>query len=159
MVPTVVLSKLPSPHPVCPHQASTFCLLFFSHHFYYQNRSSPQIGCLRRGDNIYLGSLNFLDSLASFDDIFGITLVMLCVKRRAAGSCANEETEYLASRLNKYCDLCQFHLFCSIIKLQFVGTENYDTHRMIHDIHLALSELKLVYKSHGTLVTLTPDTL
>ena len=106
---------------------------------------------------IYLGSLDFLDSQASFDDIFGITLVMLCVKRRAAGSCANEETEYLASRLNKYCDLCQFHLFCSIIKLQFVGTENYDTHRMIHDIHLALSELKLVYKSHGTLVTLTPD--
>ena len=107
----------------------------------------------------YLGSLNFLDSQASFDYIFGNTPVMLRVTRRAAGSCATEETKYLATRLDKYCDLCQLHLFCSIIKLQFVGTENYDTHRMIHDIYLAISELKLVYKSHGKLVTLAPDTL
>ena len=30
---------------------------------------------------------------------------------------------------------------------------------MIHDIYLALSELKVVYKSHWKLVTLTSDTL
>ena len=29
----------------------------------------------------------------------------------------------------------------------------------MHDIYLALSELKLVYESHEKLVTLTPDTL
>jgi len=47
----------------------------------------------------------------------------------------------------------------SIVKLQFVGTEDYDTHRMMNYIYLALSELKLIYKSQGKLVTLTPDTL
>ena len=30
---------------------------------------------------------------------------------------------------------------------------------MMHDIYLALSELKLVYRSHGKLVALTPKTL
>ena len=84
---------------------------------------------------------------------------MLRVTRRAAGSCATEETEYLATKLNKYCDPCQLHLLYSVIKLQFDGIENYDTHRMMHDIYLALSELKLVYKSHGKLVTLIPVTL
>ena len=84
---------------------------------------------------------------------------MLRVTRRAAGSCATEETEYLATRINTYCDLCQLHLFCSIVKLQFVGTVDYDTHRMMHNIYLTLFELKLVYKSHGKLITLTPDTL
>ena len=84
---------------------------------------------------------------------------MLRVTRRATGSCATEETEYLAKRIDTYCDLCQLHLFCSIVKLQFVGTEDYDTHRMMNYIYLALSELKLIYKSQGKLVTLTPDTL
>ena len=108
---------------------------------------------------IYLGSLDFMDSQTSFDSMFGNTPVMLRVTRRAAGSCATEETEYLATRINTYCDLCQLHLFCSIVKLQFVGTVDYDTHRMMHNIYLTLFELKLVYKSHGKLITLTPDTL
>ena len=107
----------------------------------------------------YLGSLDFMDSQTSFDSIFGNTPVMLRVTRRAVGSCATEETEYLATRINTYCDLCQLHLFCSIVKLQFVGTVDYDTHRMMHNIYLTLFELKLVYKSHGKLITLTPDTL
>jgi len=111
------------------------------------------------GVTTYVGSLDFLDSQASFDSIFRNTPVMLRVTRRATGSCATEETEYLAKRIKTYCDVCQLHLFCSIVNLQFVGTEDYDTHRMMHDIYLALSELKLVYKSQGKLVTLTPDTL
>ena len=111
------------------------------------------------GVTTYLGSFDLMDSQASFDSIFGDTPVMLRVTRRAAGSCATEEIEYLAKRINAYCDLCQLHLFCSIVKLQFVGTEDYDTHRMMHNIYLALSELKLLYKSQGKLVTLTPDTL
>ena len=107
----------------------------------------------------YLGSLDFLDSKATFDYIFGNIPVMLRVTRRAVGSCATEATKYFVTRLDKYCDLCQLHLFCSIIKLRFIGTETCDTYRMMHDIYLALSELKLVYESHGKLVTLTADTL
>jgi len=91
------------------------------------------------GVTTYLGSLDFLDSQASFDSIFGNTPVIIRVTRRAAVSCATEETEYLATRINTYCDLCYLHLVCSIVKLQFVGTQNYDTHRMMHDIYLALS--------------------
>ena len=41
-----------------------------------------------------------------------------------------------------------------MIELQFVGTKNYDTHRMMHDIYLALSELTLVSKVNGKLISL-----
>ena len=95
------------------------------------------------GVTTYLGSLEFLDCQTTFDSIFWPTPIMRRVSKRAAGSCATEETDYLANKLNKYCDLCQLHLFCSIIELQFVGTKTYDTHRMMHDIYLALSGLKL----------------
>ena len=107
----------------------------------------------------YLGLLDFLNSHASFDCIFGPPSVMLRVSKWAAGTRAIEETEYLATRLAKYFDICQLHLFCSIIEIQFVGTKNYDTHRMMHDIYLALSGLKLVFKHNGKRISLTPDML
>ena len=61
--------------------------------------------------------------------------------------------------MTKYYDLCQLHLFCDIVKLQYVGTETYDTHHILHDIYLALSELKLLSKVNGEIMSLTPDTL
>ena len=54
----------------------------------------------------YLGSLDFLDSQASFDYDLGPNLVTLRVSKRTAGTCATEDTEYLTIRLTKYCDLC-----------------------------------------------------
>ena len=84
---------------------------------------------------------------------------MLCVSKRVADTCATEETDYIATKLNKYCNLCQLHLFCSIIELQFVGTKTYDTHRMMHDIYLALSGLKLNFVRNKKIVSITPDTL
>ena len=72
------------------------------------------------------------------------------------GTCAIEDTDYLASKIKKYDDLCQLLLFCDIIKLQYVGTETYDTHRMLHDIYLALSNLNLVSKVNGKLFPLHP---
>ena len=44
-------------------------------------------------------------------------------------------------------------------QLQYVGTIPYDTHRMLHDIYLALSELKFVSKLNGKFISLTPDIL
>ena len=84
---------------------------------------------------------------------------MLRVSKRAAGTCTIKDTEYLATKLGKYCDTCQLHLFCDIVKLQFVGTTVYDSHRMMHDIYLSLSSLKLESKSNGKTTYLTPDSL
>ena len=84
---------------------------------------------------------------------------MLRVSKRAAGACAIEDTEYMASKMTNHCDLCQLHLFFDIVKLQYVGTETYDTHRMMHDIYLALSDLKFVSNVNGKTVSLAPDTL
>ena len=158
-----ILTARPSPYPASGVTTPSVNLLPSLSSL--TSSSTPKMDRVRKsvasvGVTIYIGSLDLLDSQASFDSILGNTLVILRVTRRTAGSCATEETEYLATRINTYCNLCQLlHLFCSIVKLQFVGTENYDTHRMMHDIYLALSELKLVYKSHGKLVTLTSDTL
>ena len=44
-------------------------------------------------------------------------------------------------------------------QLQYVGTATYETHRMLHEIYLALSELKLVSKLNGKFISLTPDIL
>ena len=111
------------------------------------------------GLTTYLGPLDFLDDQRSFHSVFGTTPVMIRVSKRAAGTCTIEDTEYLASKMTNHCDICQFHLFCDIVKLQYVGTETYDTHRMLQDIYLALSDLKFVYNVNGKTVSLTPDTL
>ena len=149
------LNARPSPYPASGVTIPSINLLpsFFS----LTSSSTPKMDRVRKsidsvGVTTYLGSLNFLDSLSSFDSIFGNTPVMLCVTRRAAGSCVTEGTKYLTTRINTYCDLCQLHLLCSIVKLQFVGTKNYDTHRMMHDIYLALSSWNLYTSLMGNLL-------
>ena len=94
-----------TPHPMFPHQASTFCLLFSL-----TSSSTPKMNRVRKsvasvGVTTYLGSFDFLESQASFHYIFGIIPVMLYATRRTAVSCTTEETEYLVTRINKYCDL------------------------------------------------------
>ena len=126
--------------------------------------STPKMDRVRKsvasvGVTTYLGSLEFLDCQTTFDSIFGPTPIMLRVSKRAAGTYTTEETDYLANKLNKYCDLCQLHLFCSIIELQLVGTKTYNTHRMMDDIYLALSGLKLNFVHDKKYVSITPDTL
>ena len=84
---------------------------------------------------------------------------MCRVSKRAVYTFVIEDTEYLASKMTDYCDLCQLRLFYDIVKLQYVDIENYDTRRMLYDIYLALSDLKRVYKVNGGNNSLTPDTL
>ena len=103
--------------------------------------------------------MDFLDNQASFVSVFGLNPVMLRVSKRATGTCAIEDTGYLATKLGKYCDTCQLHLFCDIIKLQFVGTTVYNSHRMMHNIYLSLSSLKLESRANGNTTYLTPDSL
>ena len=130
----------------------------------FPSSSTPKMDRVRQsissvGVTTYLGSLNFLDRQVSFNSIFGLYPAILRVSKRVADTCVIEDTEYLATRLTKYCDLCQFHLFCSIIELKFVGTENYDTYGMMHDIYSALSRLTLVSKVNGKIIFLVPDAL
>ena len=33
----------------------------------------------------------------------------------------------MGNRLTAYCDVCQLHLFCDIVQLQYVGTKTHDT--------------------------------
>ena len=58
------------------------------------------------GLTTYLGPVYCLDNQQSFDSVFGNTPVMLSVSKRAAGTCAIEDTDYLESKVEKYCDLC-----------------------------------------------------
>ena len=51
----IILNARPFSNPASGVPTPSVNLLpssFASHHFYYQNISSPQIGCLRRSDNI-----------------------------------------------------------------------------------------------------------
>ena len=126
--------------------------------------STPKMDCVRtsvasRRVSTYLGPMDCLDNQASFVSVFGLNPVMLRVSKRAAGTCAIEDTEYSATKLGKYCDTCQLHLFCDIVKPQFVGTTVYDSHRMMHDIYLSLSSLKLESRANGKTTYLTPDFL
>jgi len=154
-------SNLPSnPSPVLTTPKTNRLLLFTSPSISF----TPKMDRVRfsgasGGSTTYLGSLDFLDNQRSFDSVFGTTPVMIHLSKRAAVTCAIEDTEYLASKMTNYCDICQLHLFCDIVKLQYVGTETYDTHRMLHDIYLALSDLRLVSKVNGETISLTPDTL
>ena len=107
----------------------------------------------------YLGSVNSLGDQAIFDSVFDPNPVILRASKRKTGTCAIEDTEYLAKQLTNYRDLYQLHLFCSIVKLQFIRTKTYDMHRMLHDIYLALSGLKCVSKVNGNTIYLIPNTL
>ena len=84
---------------------------------------------------------------------------MLRVSKQAANTYATEDTKYLGNRQTVYCDLFQLQLFCDIVQLQYVGTNTYDTYRMLNGIYLALSEPNLVSKVNGKIIFLTPDTL
>ena len=69
--------------------------------------STSKMDCVRtsvtyRRVSTYLGPMDFLDNQASFVSVFGLNPVMLRVSKRAAGTCAIEETEYLATKLGKY---------------------------------------------------------
>ena len=97
----------------------------------------------------YTGSLLFLDLQEVFGDIFGHDLTMLNLIPRKRGQCANKNTYYLLSKVNEFCNLCRLHIFCDSIQLKYVGTDVYDSQKMLADISLALSKLNMVYTVRG----------
>ena len=95
------------------------------------------------------GSLTFLDAQDSFDIIFGDDPTMLNFTPRKKGQCATENTEYLISKVNEFCNLCRLHIFCDSLQLKYVETDVYDSQKMLADISLALSKLKMIYSVRG----------
>ena len=107
----------------------------------------------------YTGSLLFLDSQDAFDDIFGPDFIMLNLIPRKRGQCTNENTDYLLSKVNEFFNLCRLHIFYDSIQLKYVGTDVYHSKKMLADISLTLSKLKMVYTVRCKNISLTPDDL
>jgi len=125
--------------------------------------STPKMDRIRsvvtsRGSMTYTGPLNLLDSQDSFDLIFGSNPTMLRLTSGKNRQCASD-TVYLATELHEFCNFCQLHIFCDSVQLQYVGTETYDSQKMLADICLALSSLKMISTHKGKLVFLTLDDL
>lgn len=72
---------------------------------------------------------------------------------------AIEEFDTLQSKLLTLYSQSQLHIFCNIVQLQDVGTENYISNQMTPDISIALSNLKPEFEFKGKLINLTPDDL
>jgi len=107
----------------------------------------------------FAGPLDFLDSQSSFDLIFGLHPTMLRISKRGHNCCATEDTDYLAAKLRTFIQSCQLHIFCDAVQLQYVGTKSFDSNKMLADISLALSSLKMVSNHQGRTISLTPDDL
>ena len=91
---------------------------------------------------IYTGSLLFLDSQDVFDDIFGSDLTMLNLIPHKRGQCANTNTDYLLSKVNTFYNLCRLNIFCDSVQLKYVGTDVYDSQKMLADILSHFRRLK-----------------
>ena len=82
--------------------------------------STPKIDIIYPPSSIrstYTRPLNFWDNQTSFYNIFGLSPGMLLVIYRS--SRVIEESNTLHSR-------SQLHIFCNIVQLRYVGTENHD---------------------------------
>ena len=66
---------------------------------------------------------------------------------------------YLATKLHKFCNFYQLHIFCDSVQLQYVGTDTYGSQKMLAEISLALTSLKMISNHTGKVVVLTPDDL
>ena len=97
----------------------------------------------------YTGSLDFLGSQDIFDIVFGDDPCMLTLIPRKKGQCATENTDYLIQKRNEFCNLCRLHIFCDSVQLKYIGTDVYDSQKMLADISLALSKLRIVYSVRG----------
>ena len=107
----------------------------------------------------YTGPLDFLDSQSSFDAFFGTNPSMLRLTSCNKGVCASEDTEYLRLKVIAFSNLVWLHIFCDSVQLKYVGTEDYDSQKMLADISLALLKLKMTYMLRNKIIPLTPDDL
>ena len=72
---------------------------------------------------------------------------------------ASEDTEFLVTKLLEFYNFYQLHIFCDSVQLQYIGTDSYDSQKMLTDIALALTSLKIISNHKGKVIVLTPDDL
>ena len=84
---------------------------------------------------------------------------MLRLTSRNKGVCASENDDYLRLKVIGFSNLVRLHIFCDSVPLKYVGTEDYDWQKILVDISLALSKLKMTYISRNKIISLTPDDL
>ena len=66
------------------------------------------------GYDIYRTS-TFLDTQSSLNKTFGLTPTMIQIIKHAKRQCTIEETNYLASKVFAFCNLCCLHIFCNSV--------------------------------------------
>ena len=106
----------------------------------------------------FTDSLVLLDSQYIFDIVYGDDPTMLTLISRKKVQCATENMDYLITKLNESCNLCRLHIFCDSVQLEYVGTDVYDSQKMLANISLALSKLKMVYSVRGNIFLSSPMT-
>ena len=114
---------------------------------------------LSGGVMTYTGLFDFLDSQSSFDTVFRDDPTILRLTSCNKGVYVSEDTEYLRLKVITFSNLVRLHIFSDSVQLKYVGTENYDSQKMLADISLALSKLKMTYILHNKKISLTLDNL
>ena len=107
----------------------------------------------------FTGPLICLDPKSSFDHILGLNLIVIQIIPHSKQQCATNDINYLASKIPAFCNLCRLHIFFISVQLKYAGTTSYDSYKMLADISLALSNLKMVYNHRRRMISLTPDDL
>ena len=98
-----------------------------------------------RGSSSYTGSIIGLDEQPSVYLIFGTTLTIICPTQRVNKYYATEDTEYLKAKVIAFYRQCQLHIFCNLIQLKYIGTSTYDSQKILADISIPLSNIKVEY--------------
>jgi len=65
----------------------------------------------------------------------------------------------LAEKVLTFSDLCQLNNFCDPVQLHYIGTSTHDSQKILADISLALSSLKIISYHGGRNIPFTPDDL
>ena len=82
---------------------------------------------------------------------------MIHIISRNQRKCATEDTKYFASKVLDFGNLCSWYIFCDSVQIKYVGTASYDSQKMLADIYLSLSNLKMVYDHRRCTLLLTSD--
>ena len=84
---------------------------------------------------------------------------MLRLTSRSKRQYATEDTEYLRSKVDAFCNLFRLHIFCYSVQLKYVNTEIYDSQKMLADSSFALSKFTMNYTVRSKRIQLIPDEL
>ena len=70
-----------------------------------------------------------------------------------------KETYYFASKVIVFCNLNRLHIFFNSVQVKYVDTASYDSQKILADISLSMSNLKITNNLCDKTMSLTPDDL